>query len=287
MLLLALLFPQVDSWSIVSRRQLMNHCLVSTFVVPEISNDGATDIIRDQGLLNYAYSNSWTGTALPLLDLVQASQKQEWNMGRWPGTYVCQKGRLHYILYAVVSSRFFLVSDPVLRRPASSVDASWFGTETLKRTTELLQQTCLEAKAVGLAAQQCGIDARIVHLQEPQRISMVNPKIINRSAETNMKVWQEQCLVLPPTFVATVLRDDWIDVEYYDWKGDLHKTRLRGETARAAQHEMDHDRGILVLDHVGVEEMESGKMRAIESQGHDARMALAYSRAVEESIISA
>ena len=189
-------------------------------------------------------------------------------------------------MYAILIVSF-VVSDPVLRRPASSVDSSWFGTETLRRTTELLRQTCLKAKAVGLAAQQCGVDARIVHLEEPQRISMVNPKIVNRSAETNMKVWQERCLVLPPTFVATVLRDDWIDVEYYDWKGDLHRTRLRGETARAAQHEMDHDRGILVLDHVGMDEMENGLMRAIETEGHDIRMALAYSRAVEESNLSA
>jgi len=231
--------------------------------MPEICNAAATSdiMIRDEGLLNYAYSDSWTGTALPLLDLVQASQKQEWSMGRWP--------------------------DPVLRRPASSVDSFWFGTETLRCTTELLRQTCLKAKAVGLAAQQCGVDARIVHLEDPQRISMVNPKIVNRSAETNMKVWQERCLVLPPTFVATVLRDDWIDVEYYDWKGDLRRTRLRGETARAAQHEMDHDRGILVLDHVGMDEMENGLMRAIETEGHDVRMALAYSRAVEESNLSA
>lgn len=86
-MLLLLLFPHVNSWSILSRRQLMNQCLVSTLIIPEICNAAATsDIrIRDEGLLNYAYSNSWTGTALPLLDLVQASQKQEWNMGRWPG----------------------------------------------------------------------------------------------------------------------------------------------------------------------------------------------------------
>lgn len=269
MTMLAVLLPAVNAWSI-SRRDVVNQfvactSLATSCAMPEISSVAAaapnTDAsIRDEGLLNYAYSDAWTGTSLPLLDLSQANQASgSWEMGRWP--------------------------DPVLRRPATPVDESWFGTDTLRHTTELLKETCRKAKAVGLAAQQCGVDARIVHLEQPE-MSMINPKIVNRSDEMDMKVWRERCLVLPPTFVATVLRDDWIDVEYYDWKGDIHRTRLRGEPARATQHEMDHDRGILVLDHVGVEEMENAQMRAIETEGHSLRMALAYSRAVEESNLS-
>jgi peptide deformylase len=57
-----------------------------------------------------------------------------------------------------------------------------------------------------------------------------------------LRVWQEHCLVLPPTFTATVLRDAWIVVEYQDLQGNLHSTRLPGESARVAQHELDHDR---------------------------------------------
>jgi peptide deformylase len=209
---------------------------------------------RDEELLNYKYSDTWTGTALPLLDLSQASQIPNWDMARWP--------------------------DAILRRPASPVDSSYFGTDSLRRATELLRETSQNAGAVGLAAQQCGIDARLIYL-EPQ-MAMVNPRIIRRSDERDMRVWQEQCLVLPPTFCATVLRDAWIDVEYNDWKGAVHKKRLRGELARAAQHELDHDRGILVLDHVDMNEMENAKMRAIEQNGHELRMALAYSRTIDE-----
>lgn len=261
LLLVVILLPvnPVGAWALpVSRRDVFNQLVISSSLLtiwPEEA--GAIDKnygIRDEGLMNYAYSDSWTGTALPLLDLAQASQAPSWNMGRWP--------------------------DPILRRPATPVDPSWFGTNELKQTTSLLKDTCRKAKAVGLAAQQCGVDARIVHL-EPN-MSMINAKIVNRSDEYDMKVWRERCLVLPPTFIATVLRDDWIDVEYSDWQGKVHKTRLRVELARAAQHELDHDRGILVLDHVGVEELESG-MRAIETEGHDMRMALAFSRATEDS----
>ena len=256
-LLLLLLLHSVDAWS-VSRRMLVSQLGACTSLVglPD-SSIGATltviSGIADEALLNYAYSDSWTGTALPPLDLAQASQASSWEMGRWP--------------------------DPILRRPASPVDPSWFGTDALRQTTKLLKQTCRKAKAVGLAAQQCGVDARIVHL-EPGTC-MINPKIVNRSDELEMKVWRERCLVLPPTFVATVLRDSWIDVEYNDWQGNVHKTRLRGELARAAQHEMDHDRGILILDHVGADEMENAQMWDIEKEGHNMRMALAYARTME------
>ena len=45
---------------------------------------------------------------------------------------------------------------------------------------------------------------------------MVNPTIVARSSELEMQVWEEYCLVLPSTFRATVLRDAWIEIEYYD-----------------------------------------------------------------------
>ena len=59
-----------------------------------------------------------------------------------------------------------------------------------------------------------------------------------------MKVWQEQCLVLPPTFTATVLRDKWVDVQYdslaaLNGKSVQRQTkRLKGEASRCVQHEL-------------------------------------------------
>jgi len=52
--------------------------------------------------------------------------------------------------------------------------------------------------------------------------------------------------------------------------------RLRGETARALQHEINHERGILVTDHMSLEELESDVMCAIERPGHKEHMARAY-----------
>lgn len=42
----------------------------------------------------------------------------------------------------------------------------------------------------------------------------------------------------------------------------------------------DHDRGVLTLDHISLDEMESDAMRDIEVGGHESRMLLAYSRDV-------
>jgi peptide deformylase len=178
----------------------------------------------------FRYSEQWTGTALPWIDLRRAVNQAkdtnyQWNMGRWP--------------------------DPMLRRSAEPVDMTLWETEELRMACEFLQNTARANEAVGLAAQQCGVNARIIFLELEQLtwnrhkncVCMINPKITVRSPENEMLVWREHCLVLPPTFVATVLRDAWIDVDFQDWTGKQHSARLRGETARACQHEMDHDRG--------------------------------------------
>lgn len=242
----------------------------------------------------FRYNDEWTGTALPVLSLDEALKKvitpqnqlqpevdqlslvtataSYWPMGQWP--------------------------DPILRRPADPVNLDEWRDRTseLQRAGEILRQTARIHGAVGLAAQQCGINARIVYLElhgnrnnNDASLIMINPQIVARSLETEMRVWREECLVLPPTFRATVLRDDWVDVAYNECRDSdgtgvpqLHVVvrRLRGETARALQHELDHDRGILVTDHVGLDELENDLMRAFEKPGHAERMVRAYERYV-------
>ncbi len=174
--------------------------------------------------------------------------------------------------------------DPILRRPATEVDSCFLGNSILQSACELLQRTAQAEGAVGLAAQQCGVDARLVYLEQGNRrpLVMVNPHIQGRSPETQVKAWEEHCLVLPPTFVATVLRDEWVDVIYTTWQGQKREIRLHGEASRCVQHELDHDRGILVTDHVTLEELESDVMRQVERPGHNDRMRLAYARLVDD-----
>ena len=66
-------------------------------------------------------------------------------------------------------------------------------------------------------------------------------------------------------------------------QGVINAKTLKGELARALQYdEMDHDRGILILDHVDLESLESSTMKEIEEDGHEQRMALAYSRYIDD-----
>jgi peptide deformylase len=214
--------------------------------------------------------------------------------------------------------------DPILRRPASPVPISyWIKKEkqndgntitindddtnnnmykfSIRDIANKLRRTARENGAVGLAAQQCGIDVSMIFLDELKCINsqqhqqhshvdkgglfLVNPRIIARSSEMEMKVWKEQCLVLPPSFIATVLRDALVQVQYEDLNGETKIIFLKGEMARALQHELDHDRGILIVDHVGLEELEAESqiMKRIEEDGHDQRQLLAYNRLLDES----
>mmetsp|Transcript_9921 Transcript_9921/g.22185 ORF Transcript_9921/g.22185 Transcript_9921/m.22185 type:complete len:651 (+) Transcript_9921:54-2006(+) len=263
---------------------------------------------------NFRYRSDWTGTALPLLSIEDAAiaattktgttdakgmgEISAFRMGRWP--------------------------DPILRRPASPIRSFLFGTSDLHVVAEALRATARKEGAVGLAAQQCGVDGRLLWidtasadtsgsagatnsskrrrrqargegktiatrnsvLSSDEGLFLINPRITRRSDELDMLPWTETCLVLPPSFTATVLRDASITVQYESLEGETLSIDLDGELARCVQHESDHDRGILILDHVDLSEMEDGAkglMAALESEGHGDRMLVAYGRYIDES----
>jgi peptide deformylase len=234
-------------------------------------------------LQNYVYTNEWKGTGLDLLSYQEAAEIANssddasstsyyyYTMGKWP--------------------------DPILRRPASAIHFNTNKeTSAVQSIAHALRRTARINKAVGLAAQQCAIDVRMIFLDDPKLLDkkkmptineggrfLVNPRIVARSSEFDMQVWNEECLVLPPTFRATVLRDAAVTVEYETLLGVTQTIELEGELARCLQHELDHDRGILITDHVGFNELESETMRNIEREGHEQRQALAYARFVFES----
>mmetsp|Transcript_699 Transcript_699/g.1006 ORF Transcript_699/g.1006 Transcript_699/m.1006 type:complete len:241 (+) Transcript_699:24-746(+) len=133
--------------------------------------------------------------------------------------------------------------DPVLRIDAKEVKQY---DEKLKFCVYKLQKVCQRVGAVGLAATQCGIDAQILVLRDAVYI---NPHIVYRSDEFQMKTWREQCLVLPQDIRVETLRDASIQVAAFDIYGTPFVATLEDEEARAFQHEFDHMHGILIIDH--------------------------------------
>lgn len=285
----------------VDRRGWLSRCTIGAFAFfGSNANAAAAAVASPQTFTKQQSTLPWTATNLSLFSIdhaVAVATEQDpystWPMGRWP--------------------------DPILRRPADPVQEQWFQTATLRQAASLLKRTADQNGAVGLAAQQCGVNARMVYLspetiktsknnsnkrqntnQSPQPsqveggLVLVNPYIIDRSPEASMRVWVEECLVLPPSFRATVLRDDWIDVHYRDVDGSIHQERFYGEASRCLQHEMDHDRGILITDHVGLEELtlrvaesiDGLNMRQEEAAGHEQRMEVAYNRYIDTPTIA-
>ncbi len=191
--------------------------------------------------------NQLHGTRLPLMTLEEAANKNNWEFAIYP--------------------------DPILRRPSSPVTI--FNDE-LKVSAARLRSAAIKERAMGCAAQQCGVDASLVYLADGEQF-LVNPRVVSRSSEP--VAWNEFCLVFPKEvdLHVNLLRDASVTVEYEDLTGVTESKTFKGEQARALQHEMDHDRGILIVDHADLSELPAWIAR-IESDDHSVRQTKAISR---------
>jgi len=143
------------------------------------------------------------------------------------------------------------VPDPVLRRKAQKVrqfDAD------LQQLIEDMVETMRAAPGVGLAAPQVGVSQRVIVVEygddedesrPPRLYVVVNPEIVEASAETEMGV--EGCLSIPG-LVGEVERHQRIVVKGQNRRGQPIKLKLQGWVARIFQHEIDHLEGILFTD---------------------------------------
>lgn len=110
---------------------------------------------------------------------------------------------------------------------------------------------------VGIAAPQVGVGRNLFLFTRIDKPGMpiavaVNPRIVNHSQET-ICFEGDGCLSVP-NISGTSRRYAWIDVEYYNEKGELIKERLSGSSRKGDftgiifQHEYDHLQGILFTD---------------------------------------
>lgn len=94
--------------------------------------------------------------------------------------------------------------------------------------------------------------------------TFINAKIISSSDEK----WKEQegCLSIPGIF-EDVERPWEIVLEYRNAKMELIKKHFSGYTAKVIQHELDHTRGVLFVDHLSVlsKRLLSGKLKKVKN----------------------
>lgn len=143
--------------------------------------------------------------------------------------------------------------DQVLRKKTSEIKK---GMEGLSDIIANMFETMYAAHGVGLAAPQVGLSLRLfvvdgepmdeVELQGFKKV-FINPKIVKETGEE--WAFNEGCLSIPG-IREDVMRNETVELHYFDENFKEHKEKFSGLKARIIQHEYDHIEGILFTDKI-------------------------------------
>ena len=141
--------------------------------------------------------------------------------------------------------KIVLYGTPVLRKVSKKVEKI---DNELNETLDEMIVTMRNAKGIGLAANQVGIDKRFFVLEIEDEIKkIINPEILEFSKE--LIEIEEGCLSLPKIYKKAT-RPRVIKVKYWNEKGEEVTEEMEDLWARAFQHELDHLDGILFIDKI-------------------------------------
>ena len=149
------------------------------------------------------------------------------------------------------------VPHPGLRavaRPVAAVN------DDVRKIVADMFDTMYDARGIGLAATQVGIEQRIVVIDLQETVGegedaksvrdpkvYINPELISVSEE--MASYNEGCLSIPEQY-AEVERPARCTARWLDEQGASHEGDFDGLLATALQHEIDHLNGVLFIDHI-------------------------------------
>lgn len=140
--------------------------------------------------------------------------------------------------------------DPRLKiktEPVAEVD------DDLRAFLDDMLETMYDANGIGLAAPQVGDDRSVIVIdvthtdEDPAPMKIINPEIVWHSDDERRH--EEGCLSLPEHY-AEVVRPEAIRLKYLDETGAEQELEADGILATCIQHEMDHLKGVLFVDHV-------------------------------------
>lgn len=136
---------------------------------------------------------------------------------------------------------------PALERACKPVQPDEFGSQLAKQLEEM-RSTMLAAGGIGLAANQVGLDHRMLVAQDQGHTRVfVNPRIVKFAGW--WKPMTEGCLSLPGVVVQKV-RNTKLLIEYQDAAtGALIVDAVSGKLAHILQHEIEHLDGKMMIDH--------------------------------------
>jgi peptide deformylase len=140
--------------------------------------------------------------------------------------------------------------DPALRQPTDELDRI---DENVQKMIDQMASAMYTAPGVGLAAIQVGWDKSVLIYDispsdEGRTLNvLINPRIVDQEGEILSE--NEGCLSVPE-FRADVKRSASILVEGVDREGRPLKLEAHGMLAVVLQHEIDHLKGKLFIDHI-------------------------------------
>lgn len=149
----------------------------------------------------------------------------------------------------------FTYGEPVLRKDGEFVTAEYPG---LQQFIADMFETMYAANGVGLTAHQVGKNLRLfvvdtdVYAEDDESCAnfkriFINAEIIKEEGEAYS--FNEGCLSFPE-LREDVYRKPIVTVKYQDENFIWHEETLEGLNARVIQHEYDHSRGIVFIDHL-------------------------------------
>jgi peptide deformylase len=137
--------------------------------------------------------------------------------------------------------------DPRLRKvavPVTNID------DSIRRLAADMAETMYEAPGIGLAATQVDehIQLIVIDISEERNapLTLINPEILS---DEGLQVGEEGCLSVPGVY-DKVERADKVTVRYQDLSGQTQTLVAEGLLAVCIQHEMDHLKGMVFVDHL-------------------------------------
>ncbi len=122
--------------------------------------------------------------------------------------------------------------------------------DTLKQLADDMLATMYAAPGIGLAATQVDQHIQLVVIDvsedNTEPLVMVNPEIVEKDG---IQKHEEGCLSVPGIY-ASVKRAEHIKVKFQDLSGEAQELEAEGLLAVCIQHELDHLKGIVFLDHL-------------------------------------
>jgi peptide deformylase len=158
---------------------------------------------------------------------------------------------------------------PVLKQKAQPVAVVDDSTRALIQD---MWDSMYAADGVGLAAPQIGVLKNVIVLDttpkqpDSTRLAMVNPELVLLEGETTYK---EGCLSLPGE-AEDVDRAKVVTVKYLDEHGKPQTLKAEGLLSIAIQHETDHLKGTVFVDHISTLKRELIRKRMKKLQAYEA-----------------